>query len=211
MQKLRSAGNLNGSESPSWVILLQLCKGKSLPVFLGRHPIFLPESPEKAGVILEAVGEADLADLLVHHDGVPAGGQSFLEQVLVNGNTEMFLKSVGNMVLADEEVLSQAVEGDILLEILVDISHHLLVQAAGRFARRGIDLVLDGPAQEEKKILHPDLDDRFPGEMAAVHFLEKLQCFGKDRIERDGIIVKDVAMPVPLHIIQKKCEVGEVL
>ena len=50
---------------------------ESLPVFLGRHPVRLAESPEKARIILEAVGEADLADLLVHHDGVSAGGWRF--------------------------------------------------------------------------------------------------------------------------------------
>ena len=41
------------------------------------HPVRLAESPEKARIILEAVGEADLADLLVHHDGVSAGGWRF--------------------------------------------------------------------------------------------------------------------------------------
>ena len=44
----------------------------------------------------------------------------------MNGNAKVFLKGMGNMVFADEEVLSKAVERDVLLEILIDIGHHLL-------------------------------------------------------------------------------------
>ena len=83
------------------------------------------------------------------------------------------------------------------------------LQAAGCFARGWIDLVVNSPAQKEQKILHPDLYDRFPGEMASVDFLEKLKGFGEDRVEGDRIIVKDVKMPVPAHIVKKKSEVGE--
>ena len=45
--------------------------------------------------------------------------------------------------------------------------------------------------------------------MASVDFLEKLKGFGEDRVEGDRIIVKDVKMPVPAHIVKKKSEVGE--
>ena len=95
----------------SSLILLQLREREGLPVFLGRHPVRLAESSEKAGIILEAVSEADLADLLVHHDGIAAGGESFAQQVLVNGNAKVFLKGMGNMVFADEEMLGEAVKG----------------------------------------------------------------------------------------------------
>ena len=134
----------------SYLLLLKLCEREGLPVFLGRHPVRLAESPEKAGIILEAVSEADLADLLVHHDGIAAGGESFAQQVLVNGNAKVFLKGMGNMVFADEKALGQAVERDILLEIFVDIGHHLLVQAAGRFAGGGVYLIVGSPAQQEQ-------------------------------------------------------------
>ena len=134
LQKLRYASNRYDFLPPSRIILLQLGERESLPVFLGRHPVRLAESPEKARIILEAVGEADLADLLVHHDGVTAGCQPFLEQVLVDGNAEMFLKSMGNVVFTDEEMLGETVEGDVFLEILVDIGHHLLMKAAGCFS-----------------------------------------------------------------------------
>jgi hypothetical protein len=47
--------------------------------------------------------------------------------------------------------------------------------------------------------------------VAPVDFFEKLKRFGEDRVEGDRIIVKDVKMPVPAHIVKKKSEVREML
>ena len=85
------------------------------------------------------------------------------------------------------------------------------LQAAGCFARGWIDLVVNSPAQKEQKILHPDLYDRFPGEMVSVDFLEKLESLGEDRVEGDRVIVKDVVMPLSAHIVKKESEVREML
>ena len=61
-----------------------LCGEMGLPVFCGRHTVFFLECPVKTGVIVESVLNQQAADGYGPQYGVFAGGQSFLQDILVN-------------------------------------------------------------------------------------------------------------------------------
>ena len=81
-----------------------------LPVLLGGNTVLFFECPEKAGVVLEAVLEINMADGLVGQYSVLAGVKPFFQDVLVERNPHVVLEDVGDMVFAHIEKGRQAVQ-----------------------------------------------------------------------------------------------------
>ena len=98
------------SQIPLYGVILLFRQAVLLPVLLGGNTVLFFECPEKAGVVLEAVLEVNMADGLVGQYGVLAGVKPFFQDVLVERDTHVVLEDVGDMVFAHIEKGRQAVQ-----------------------------------------------------------------------------------------------------
>lgn len=64
---------------------------------------------EKTGVIFESVHQVDFCDIFIAENGIPAHGQPFFGNILMDGDPEVILKNMGNMVFAHKKSFGEAV------------------------------------------------------------------------------------------------------
>ena len=81
------------------------------PEFCGRKPEFFFESPVEAGVIVEPILIDQRFQWNPGEDSIFACVQAFLDDVLVERNTHMVFKQMGNVVFADIKEICQPIQG----------------------------------------------------------------------------------------------------
>ena len=91
-----------------------------LLVFFGRHTVFLPEDPVEAGIIPEPVFIEGAGDICPGGNGLAAALQAFFGDVLMDGNAEIVLEIMGNVILGEADPVRENVQGEVLCQMSVD-------------------------------------------------------------------------------------------
>ena len=79
-------------------------------IFFWGKTIFLFKCPEKTGIVFKSVGVESLTDITSAKEGIAAHVQSFLGNVLVNGQPKILFENMGNMEFAHIELSCQFIQ-----------------------------------------------------------------------------------------------------
>lgn len=80
------------------------------PVFLGRYAVFFFEGPEKAGIVFESELLVYMADGQIGENRLSAGMKTLFQDILMERDSHIILKNMGNMVLAHIKKGSQMIQ-----------------------------------------------------------------------------------------------------
>src|SRR5699024_2572122 len=100
---------LRSSFSTLYSLLFQLYF--HIPEFFLRNPVFLFESPVETGIIFKAKHKICLCNADIAEYGILAGGQPLLHNILMNGDSCIIFKNMGNMIFAGIKFPSKMFQG----------------------------------------------------------------------------------------------------
>lgn len=106
-------------------------------IFFRRDAVLFFKCPKKAGIVAEAEGLIGLGDTHIALDRLLTKRQPFFGDILVDRDAQIVLEHVGNVVLADEKLVAQSVQREILLNMsLNEVADRLVERGSFRLTNR---------------------------------------------------------------------------
>lgn len=139
-------------------------------VFLWRDSILFFERTVKTGVIAKTAAQVNIIDGDVCCHGFPAECKPLLCDVLVDGNAQIILKNMRNVIFAHKKGTGKPVQGKLFIQMLFDIFAQTLKKR--RLLRLDFRVVfrINDTVQEKKEIIDAERQLSLAAEAAAMHF-----------------------------------------
>ena len=160
-----------------------------------RHAVLLAKGPVEGGVVPEPPLPTDLPHGGSAPHGVAAGRQPLLQNVLVDAQARVLPEQVDQIVLAEEKLPGQGVQGQGLVQVFVHIVGDGLVAALLFLPVLTLLLLADGPPQEQQQVGDAKVDGGLLGEPVRVYLVQQGEQSGPDGVEGGQIEVVHVFAP----------------
>lgn len=178
-----------------------------LPELRRRKTEFLFEGPVEAGVIAESILLEDLIERNPGEDSVFACLKPLFQHILVQGDSHMILKNMGDMILAYIEEGGEEIQAQIFFQMVVDIIADIQVEYVGVGRRYLMAAVIEQPVHMQKKIAQLQVQAQVSEGMAAPVFFDQLHQESLYLLKLDEIGAEMILLPLP-HIVKGIGEVG---
>ena len=110
----------------------------------------------------------------------------------MDGQAQIFLKYMSNMVLADIEFPGQPVQGEILFQMGIDILNQILAQTLCFFRRTGVFFFIYGAVQMQDQFLRTERDLGGLPEMFGVNLFDQPADSGLQGVEGNPVVMKNI-------------------
>ena len=161
MHKLSFSINLIHSFLKLFFLLTDL----HIPEFLGRYAVLFFKRPEKTGIVLKPKHQVGLADADAAQYGILTGCLPFLGNILMDGYPDGLFKHMGNIILAYIKFSCQVLQGQILLQMFIDILNDTFFQIFIFLPSPGMVSFIYHAVQMQEQVADADGDLGIPAEV----------------------------------------------
>ena len=112
----------------------------------------------------------------------------------MDGEPQIFLENMGDMVFAHIELAAETFQGQILLYVVLDKTAETLIEGFGLLFLLGMIPFVDQTVNMQDQVVDAQGDLRLPTEAVRLHLLQKSQNLGLNGIKGNFVIVKNIVL-----------------